>query len=31
LILMGTPLSNKITEEELRNKIEVKGDIILWK
>ena len=29
LILMGTPLSNKITEEELRNKIEVKGDIIL--
>ena len=29
LVLMGTPLSNKTTKEELRNKMEVKGDIIL--
>jgi hypothetical protein len=30
LILSNTPLSKTTTEEELRNKINVGGDIFLW-
>jgi hypothetical protein len=31
LYLKNTPLSKLTTKEELRNKIEVKGNIYLWK
>jgi len=31
LDLRNTPLSNKTTEEELRDKINVGGEIHLWK
>jgi hypothetical protein len=31
LDLLRTPISENYTEEEIRNQIEVKGDIYLWK
>jgi len=31
LILNRTPLSKKTTEEELRDKIKIKGNVYLWK